>query len=128
MIIYSHFTDTVCFLSLAGRHFPMPSPHQVVVFSMECVGFSKSLTTFSSHSPTKSAGKIIDLVLGLYMQFAMSDFFFLFAYIEREKNFCLQAMKSKFKATFCNYSSSSIGYFYKENCYCCTTLTVLPLK
>ncbi|XP_042685336.1 dmX-like protein 1 isoform X2 [Centrocercus urophasianus] len=38
-----------------GRHFPMPSPHQVVVFSMECVGFSKSLTTFSTHSPTKSA-------------------------------------------------------------------------
>ncbi|KAM9251075.1 dmX-like protein 1 isoform 2-T2 [Cariama cristata] len=38
-----------------GRHFPMPSPHQVVVFSMECVGFSKSLTTFSTHSPTKSS-------------------------------------------------------------------------
>ncbi|XP_010724506.1 dmX-like protein 1 [Meleagris gallopavo] len=56
-----------------GRHFPMPSPHQVVVFSMECVGFSKSLTAFSTHSPTKSAGKIIDLVLGLYMQFAMCD-------------------------------------------------------
>ncbi|XP_061217022.1 dmX-like protein 1 [Neopsephotus bourkii] len=36
-----------------GRHFPMPSPHQVVVFSMECVGFSKSLATFSTHSPTK---------------------------------------------------------------------------
>uniref|UniRef100_A0A8B9J3N9 DmX-like protein 1 n=1 Tax=Amazona collaria TaxID=241587 RepID=A0A8B9J3N9_9PSIT len=36
-----------------GRHFPMPSPHQVVVFSMECVGFSKSFTTFSTHSPTK---------------------------------------------------------------------------
>ncbi|XP_057272660.1 dmX-like protein 1 [Pezoporus wallicus] len=32
-----------------GRHFP----HQVVVFSMECVGFSKSLTTFSTHRPTK---------------------------------------------------------------------------
>uniref|UniRef100_A0A663N0E9 Dmx like 1 n=1 Tax=Athene cunicularia TaxID=194338 RepID=A0A663N0E9_ATHCN len=28
-----------------GGHFPMPSPHQVVVFSMECVGFSKSLTS-----------------------------------------------------------------------------------
>ncbi|XP_076218684.1 dmX-like protein 1 isoform X8 [Aptenodytes patagonicus] len=39
-----------------GRHFPMPSPHQVVVFSMECVGFSKSLTAFSTHSPTKSSG------------------------------------------------------------------------
>ncbi|XP_009870026.1 PREDICTED: dmX-like protein 1, partial [Apaloderma vittatum] len=38
-----------------GRHFSMPSPHQVVVFSMECVGFSKSLTTFSTHSPTKSS-------------------------------------------------------------------------
>ncbi|XP_064356237.1 dmX-like protein 1 isoform X3 [Dromaius novaehollandiae] len=38
-----------------GRHFPMPSPHQVVVFSMECVGFSKSLTAFSTHSPTKSS-------------------------------------------------------------------------
>ncbi|XP_063036218.1 dmX-like protein 1 isoform X5 [Melospiza melodia melodia] len=36
-----------------GRHFPMPSPHQVVVFSMECVGFSKSLASFSTHSPTK---------------------------------------------------------------------------
>ncbi|XP_068279898.1 dmX-like protein 1 isoform X8 [Nyctibius grandis] len=39
----------------SGRHFPMPSPHQVVVFSMECVGFSKSLTAFSTHSPTKSS-------------------------------------------------------------------------
>uniref|UniRef100_A0A8B9N6D8 Dmx like 1 n=1 Tax=Accipiter nisus TaxID=211598 RepID=A0A8B9N6D8_9AVES len=77
-----------------GRHFPMPSPHQVVVFSMECVGFSKSLTAFSTHSPTKSSGKILDLVLGLYMQFAMCDFF---AYVERQKNFCLQAMTSKFK-------------------------------
>ncbi|XP_053150335.1 dmX-like protein 1 isoform X3 [Hemicordylus capensis] len=38
-----------------GRHFPMPSPHQVVVFSMECVGFTKSLTAISSHSPTKLA-------------------------------------------------------------------------
>ncbi|XP_039947046.1 dmX-like protein 1 isoform X2 [Hirundo rustica] len=36
-----------------GRHFPMPSPHQVVVFSMECVRFSKSLTSFNTHSPTK---------------------------------------------------------------------------
>ncbi|XP_042303836.1 dmX-like protein 1 isoform X1 [Sceloporus undulatus] len=36
-----------------GRHFPMPSPHQVVVFSMECVGFTKSLTAISTHSPTK---------------------------------------------------------------------------
>lgn len=96
----------------------MPSPHQVVVFSMECVGFSKSLTTFSTHSPTKSAGKIIDLVLGLYMQFAMCGFlfFFFFAYIEREKNFCLQAMTSKFKAMFCNFSSSSIRPFYQEIC------------
>lgn len=97
--IYSHFTNTVCFLSLAGRHFPMPSPHQVVVFSMECVGFSKSLTAFSTHSPSKSSGKILDLVIGLYMQFAMCDFF---AYVERQKNFCLQAMTSKFKAKFCN--------------------------
>ncbi|XP_032655560.1 dmX-like protein 1 isoform X3 [Chelonoidis abingdonii] len=39
----------------AGRHFSMPSPHQVVVFSMECVGFSKSLTAISTHSPTKHA-------------------------------------------------------------------------
>ncbi|XP_026721082.1 dmX-like protein 1 isoform X3 [Athene cunicularia] len=38
-----------------GGHFPMPSPHQVVVFSMECVGFSKSLTAFNTHSPTKSS-------------------------------------------------------------------------
>uniref|UniRef100_A0A670XR66 Dmx like 1 n=1 Tax=Pseudonaja textilis TaxID=8673 RepID=A0A670XR66_PSETE len=38
-----------------GRHFPMPSPHQVVVFSMECVGFTKSLTTISTHSPIKLA-------------------------------------------------------------------------
>ncbi|XP_074788618.1 dmX-like protein 1 isoform X4 [Athene noctua] len=38
-----------------GGHFPMPSPHQVVVFSMECVGFSKSLTAFSTHSSTKSS-------------------------------------------------------------------------
>ncbi|XP_074712659.1 dmX-like protein 1 isoform X6 [Strix uralensis] len=38
-----------------GGHFPMPSPHQVVVFSMECVGFSKSLTAFSTHSPAKSS-------------------------------------------------------------------------
>ncbi|XP_049652239.1 dmX-like protein 1 isoform X9 [Accipiter gentilis] len=82
-----------------GRHFPMPSPHQVVVFSMECVGFSKSLTAFSTHSPSKSSGKILDLVIGLYMQFAMCDFF---AYVERQKNFCLQAMTSKFKAKFCN--------------------------
>ena len=71
--MYSHVTNTVCFLSLAGRHFPMPSPHQVVVFSMECVGFSKSLTAFSTHSPTKSSGKILDLVLGLDIQFAMCD-------------------------------------------------------
>ncbi|XP_039400328.1 dmX-like protein 1 isoform X4 [Mauremys reevesii] len=39
----------------SGRHFSMPSPHQVVVFSMECVGFSKSLTAISTHSPTKHA-------------------------------------------------------------------------
>nr|XP_028604422.1 dmX-like protein 1 isoform X3 [Podarcis muralis] len=39
--------------SKMGRHFPMPSPHQVVVFSMECVGFTKSLTAISTHSPTK---------------------------------------------------------------------------
>ncbi|KAK2512324.1 Dmxl1 [Columba guinea] len=56
-----------------GRHFPMPSPQQVVVFSMECVGFSKSLTAFSTHSPTISSGKILDLVIGFYMQFAMYD-------------------------------------------------------
>ncbi|XP_077200473.1 dmX-like protein 1 isoform X2 [Paroedura picta] len=38
-----------------GRHFSMPSPHQVVVFSMECVGFTKSLTAITTHSPTKLA-------------------------------------------------------------------------
>ncbi|XP_052011882.1 dmX-like protein 1 isoform X3 [Apodemus sylvaticus] len=37
--------------TLCGRHFAMPSPHQVVVFSMECVGFSKALSAISSHSP-----------------------------------------------------------------------------
>eukprot|EP00073_Rattus_norvegicus_P054196 XP_017456597.1 PREDICTED: dmX-like protein 1 isoform X5 [Rattus norvegicus] len=37
--------------ALSGRHFAMPSPHQVVVFSMECVGFSKALSAISSHSP-----------------------------------------------------------------------------
>ncbi|XP_057644808.1 dmX-like protein 1 isoform X2 [Chionomys nivalis] len=36
---------------LSGRHFAVPSPHQVVVFSMECVGFSKALSAISSHSP-----------------------------------------------------------------------------
>uniref|UniRef100_F7HWA4 DmX-like protein 1 n=1 Tax=Callithrix jacchus TaxID=9483 RepID=F7HWA4_CALJA len=38
-----------------GRHFAMPSPHQVVVFSMECVGFSKALSAISSHSPPSLA-------------------------------------------------------------------------
>lgn len=81
----------------------MPSPQQVVVFSMECVGFSKSLTAFSTHSPTISSGKILDLVIGFYMQFAMcDDFFFFFFCICRKKNFCLQAMTSKFKVKFCN--------------------------
>ncbi|XP_036759124.2 dmX-like protein 1 isoform X1 [Manis pentadactyla] len=37
--------------ALPGRHFAMPSPHQVVVLSMECVGFSKALSTVCSHSP-----------------------------------------------------------------------------
>ncbi|XP_031221515.1 dmX-like protein 1 isoform X2 [Mastomys coucha] len=37
--------------ALSGRHFAIPSPHQVVVFSMECVGFSKALSAISSHSP-----------------------------------------------------------------------------
>ncbi|XP_045427822.1 dmX-like protein 1 isoform X12 [Pipistrellus kuhlii] len=41
--------------ALPGRHFAMPSPHQVVVFSMECVGFSKALSAFSSHSPPSLA-------------------------------------------------------------------------
>ncbi|XP_043915100.1 dmX-like protein 1 [Protopterus annectens] len=40
--------------SVSGKHFPIPSPHQVVVFSMECVGFSKSLNAISSHSPSMS--------------------------------------------------------------------------
>ncbi|XP_010632202.1 dmX-like protein 1 isoform X1 [Fukomys damarensis] len=41
--------------SNAGRHFAIPSPHQVVVFSMECVGFSKALSAISSHSPPSLA-------------------------------------------------------------------------
>ncbi|XP_054997036.1 dmX-like protein 1 isoform X2 [Sorex araneus] len=41
--------------ALHGRHFAVPSPHQVVVFSMECVGFSKALSTISSHSPPSLA-------------------------------------------------------------------------
>ncbi|XP_011925812.1 PREDICTED: dmX-like protein 1 isoform X10 [Cercocebus atys] len=41
--------------TLPGRHFAMPSPHQVVVFSMECVGFSKALSAISSHSPPSLA-------------------------------------------------------------------------
>ncbi|XP_014586211.1 dmX-like protein 1 isoform X2 [Equus przewalskii] len=41
--------------ALPGRHFAMPSPHQVVVFSMECVGFSKALSAISSHSPPSLA-------------------------------------------------------------------------
>ncbi|XP_066130244.1 LOW QUALITY PROTEIN: dmX-like protein 1 [Saccopteryx bilineata] len=41
--------------ALLGRHFAMPSPRQVVVFSMECVGFSKALSTISSHSPPSLA-------------------------------------------------------------------------
>ncbi|XP_036136303.1 dmX-like protein 1 isoform X6 [Molossus molossus] len=41
--------------ALRGRHFAMPSPHQIVVFSMECVGFSKALSTISSHSPPSLA-------------------------------------------------------------------------
>ncbi|XP_045693999.1 dmX-like protein 1 isoform X3 [Phyllostomus hastatus] len=41
--------------SLPGRHFAMPTPHQVVVFSMECVSFSKALSTFSSYSPPSLA-------------------------------------------------------------------------
>ncbi|KAF5913513.1 hypothetical protein HPG69_017131 [Diceros bicornis minor] len=53
-------------LSLAGRHFAVPSPHQVVVFSMECVGFSKALSTISSHSPPSLAGKILALEIGFY--------------------------------------------------------------
>ncbi|XP_074055713.1 dmX-like protein 1 isoform X6 [Macrotis lagotis] len=38
--------------AVTGRYFSMPSPHQVVVFSMECVGFSKALTAISSHNTT----------------------------------------------------------------------------
>ncbi|CAD7688003.1 unnamed protein product [Nyctereutes procyonoides] len=41
--------------ALPGRHFAMPSPHQVVVFSMECVGFTKALSTISSRSPPSLA-------------------------------------------------------------------------
>ncbi|XP_016809156.3 dmX-like protein 1 isoform X9 [Pan troglodytes] len=41
--------------TLPGRHFAMPSPHQVVVFSMECVGFSKALSAIRSHSPPSLA-------------------------------------------------------------------------
>lgn len=44
----------------------MPSPHQVVVFSMERVGFSKALSAISSHSPTSLAGKILALEIGFY--------------------------------------------------------------
>ncbi|XP_029426818.1 dmX-like protein 1 isoform X2 [Rhinatrema bivittatum] len=42
-------------LKPTGIHFSMPSPHQVVVFSMECVGFSKALTAINTHSPTSLA-------------------------------------------------------------------------
>ncbi|KAB0390058.1 hypothetical protein E2I00_012113, partial [Balaenoptera physalus] len=52
--------------ALPGRYFAMPSPHQVVVFSMECVGFSKALSTISSHSPPSLAGKILALEIGFY--------------------------------------------------------------
>ncbi|XP_063820250.1 dmX-like protein 1 isoform X2 [Pseudophryne corroboree] len=38
-----------------GKYFSIPSPHQVVVFSMECVGFSKALTAISTHSPPSPA-------------------------------------------------------------------------
>ncbi|XP_051785928.1 dmX-like protein 1 isoform X2 [Erpetoichthys calabaricus] len=38
-----------------GRHLSIPSPHQVVVFSMECVGFSKALVTTSTHTTTVPA-------------------------------------------------------------------------
>lgn len=72
LLKYSHFgfcsipnTD-FSLLSLAGRHFAMPSPHQVVVFSMECVGFSKALSAISSHSPPTLAGKILALEIGFY--------------------------------------------------------------
>ncbi|KAM4819523.1 dmX-like protein 1 isoform 7-T7 [Thomomys bottae] len=41
--------------ALPGRHFAMPSPHQVVVFSMECVGFSKALSAITSHTPPSLA-------------------------------------------------------------------------
>ncbi|XP_075035441.1 dmX-like protein 1 isoform X2 [Mixophyes fleayi] len=43
-----------------GKYFSIPSPHQVVVFSMECVGFSKALTAISTHSPPSPAGKELD--------------------------------------------------------------------
>lgn len=112
---------------MAGRHFPMPSPHQVVVFSMECVGFSKSLTAFSTHSPTKSSGKILDLVLGLYMQFAMCGDFFFFC-IERQKNFCLQAMTPKSKVKFCSKAVAELDLLKKENWQCYCILSTLHLK
>ncbi|XP_053330080.1 dmX-like protein 1 isoform X2 [Spea bombifrons] len=44
---------------VTGKYFSIPSPHQVVVFSMECVGFSKALTTISPHSPPSPAGKTL---------------------------------------------------------------------
>lgn len=44
----------------------MPSPHQVVVLSMECVGFSKALSTVCSHSPPSLEGKILVLEIGFY--------------------------------------------------------------
>ncbi|XP_020024116.2 dmX-like protein 1 isoform X4 [Castor canadensis] len=41
--------------ALPGRHFAVPCSHQVVVFSMECVGFSKALSAISAHSPPSLA-------------------------------------------------------------------------
>ncbi|TKC34994.1 hypothetical protein EI555_020201, partial [Monodon monoceros] len=58
--------EQTCSKALPGRYFAMPSPHQVVVFSMECVGFSKALSAISSHSPPSLAGKILALEIGFY--------------------------------------------------------------
>ncbi|XP_076768776.1 dmX-like protein 1 isoform X2 [Arvicanthis niloticus] len=51
----AHVPSKVQTKALSGRHFAVPSPHQVVVFSMECVGFSKALSAISSHSPPTPA-------------------------------------------------------------------------
>ncbi|KAM4809558.1 dmX-like protein 1 [Rhinophrynus dorsalis] len=44
---------------IIGKYFSIPSPQQVVVFSMECVGFTKALTAISAHSPPSPTGKTL---------------------------------------------------------------------